>query len=81
MKALLLLYCLAIISNPFICSSTIMLLKNYRYVVFFSLEERLKNVLLIKYQKYLNNNTNLNDFPLLSKNNSKKLSRFLEDNK
>ena len=84
MKLILLLYCVAILTNPFICSSTIMLLKNYRYVIFFNLEEQLKNILLIKYQNYLNNNNNTNNdknYSISPKNKSKRFRIFSEDTK
>jgi hypothetical protein len=52
-----LLYCVLIITNTYICSSSSILLNNYKYVIFFNVEEKIKNILLIKFQNYLNNNT------------------------
>lgn len=55
-----LLYCILIITNIYICNSSSILLNNYKHVIFFNLEDKIKNILLIKYQNYLNNNTKHN---------------------
>lgn len=88
MKVILLffLYCTMIISNPFICTSTILVLKNYKYVIFFNIEDKLKTMLMVKCQNFLINNTNTNTINNLrnntkSKNNTDKINIFLEDAK
>ena len=75
-----------IISNPFICTSTILVLKNYKYVIFFNIEDKLKTMLMVKCQNFLINNTNTNTINNLrnntkSKNNTDKINIFLEDAK